>query len=142
MQLFLKVLELILPAGALALERWTTMPDEQGNNEMNDQSTNLPEDGDEGGMLSGKKTQMAMGAAATLGLLLLYKLRQKMQTTEDPEGYASVQRVKEALRIAQADERRAARRKSNSLGGRRTGNRREHDRDAPGGPGVPDDAAT
>lgn len=118
------------------------MPDEQGNNEMNDQSTNLPENADEGGMLSGKKTQMAMGAAATLGLLLLYKLRQKMQTTEDPEGYASVQRVKEALRIAQADERRAARRKSNSLGGRRTENRREHDRDAPGGTGTSDDSAT
>lgn len=124
------------------------MPDQQGNNEMDDQSTNLPENEGEGegegesSMLSGKKTQLAMGAAATLGLLLLYKLRQKIQTTEDPEGYASVQRVKEALRNAQADERRAARRKTNSVGGRRSANRREQDRAAPEGASVPDDAAT
>lgn len=120
------------------------MQDQQGNNEMDDQSTSLPENekgGEgEGGMLSGKTTQLAMGAAATLGLLLLYKLRQKIQTTEDPEGYASVQRVKEALRNAQADERRAARRKTNSVGGRRTGNRREHDREGTDGTGTLDDS--
>lgn len=107
---------------------------------MDDETKSPPEgEPDEGGILSGTKTQLAMGAAATLGLLLLYKLRQKMQTTEDPEGYASVQRVKEALRNAQADERRAARRKSNALGGRRSGNRRAHDREETA---PPDETAT
>lgn len=108
------------------------MSEGQGTQEM-DEETKIPAE-DESGLLSGKKTQMAMGAAATLGLLLLYKLRQKMQTTEDPEGYASVQRVKEALRVAQADERRAARRKSASLGGRRNADRRAQDRNEPDKP--------
>lgn len=101
-------------------------------NDFTEQQDPAPEQPAEAkeGLLTGKTTQIAMGAAATLGVLLLYKLRQKILEKEDPESYQSVQRVKAALKVAEADDRKQARRKKEDpVGGRRVGERRQLDGD-------------
>ncbi|MGN6389316.1 MAG: hypothetical protein ACTHL1_07375 [Burkholderiaceae bacterium] len=102
---------------------------ENDSNERQDPAAEQPAEAKEG-LLSGKTTQIAMGAAATMGLLLLYKLSQKMLEKDDPESYQNVQRIKAALKVAEADARKEARRKRvEPVGGRRTRDRRTAERD-------------
>lgn len=59
-------------------------------------------------MLSEHKGKLAIGAAATLGLMIFYNWRQKKLSEEDPEAYAAVKRVKESIK-ADANQAKRAR---------------------------------
>lgn len=80
--------------------------------DINNPQDNPPEDTPASGaappkdnMLAGTKTQLAMGAAATLGVMILYKLRTKMLAKEDPESYAQVREITAAVRDYERNER-------------------------------------
>lgn len=63
-------------------------------------SANLLADSLEQGkaMLNEHKGKLAMGVAATLGLMVFYKWREKNLAEEDPEEYARLQRIKAVVR--------------------------------------------
>jgi hypothetical protein len=61
---------------------------------------------DAGSVLSNHKGKLAIGVAATLGLLIFYNLRQKKLPEEDPEGFARLQRIKESVKAAGSAEKR------------------------------------
>ena len=48
-------------------------------------------------LLNEHKGKLAIGAAATLGLMVYYKWRDKKLAEEDPEEYARLQRIKAAV---------------------------------------------
>jgi hypothetical protein len=49
-------------------------------------------------ILSEHKGKLAIGVAATLGLMIYYKWREKSLSKEDPEAYARLQRIKDSVR--------------------------------------------
>lgn len=51
-----------------------------------------------GSMLSSSKTQLAIGVAATLGVMIFYKWRERQLAEKDPEEYARLQRIKASVR--------------------------------------------
>lgn len=53
-------------------------------------------------MLSEHKGKLAIGVAATLGIMIFYNWRQKQLPKEDPEAYARLQRFKESIKADQA----------------------------------------
>jgi hypothetical protein len=63
-------------------------------------SSNLLSDSFEQGktMLNEHKGKLAIGVAATLGLMVFYKWREKKLAEEDPEEYARLQRIKALVR--------------------------------------------
>jgi hypothetical protein len=50
-----------------------------------------------GGMLSSSKTQLAIGVAATLGVMVFYKWREKQLAKKEPEEYARLKRIKASV---------------------------------------------
>lgn len=90
-------------------------------------NANAPQEGP----LSGKTTQLAMGAAATIGIMILYKLRAKMLAKEDPETYAQVREISAAVRHADKVERsgqdRRKHRSANQASSDRRGSERRED---------------
>jgi hypothetical protein len=56
-----------------------------------------------GSMLSNSKTQLAIGVAATLGVMIFYKWREKQLAEKDPEEYARLQRIKASVRSGEND---------------------------------------
>jgi hypothetical protein len=48
--------------------------------------------------LSDHKGKLAIGVAATLGLIVFYKWRERRLAKEDPEAYARLQRLKASVR--------------------------------------------
>lgn len=48
--------------------------------------------------LSNHKGKLAMGVAATLGVMIFYSWREKKLAKEDPENYARLQRLKSLVR--------------------------------------------
>ncbi|WP_154652083.1 hypothetical protein [Noviherbaspirillum massiliense] len=57
-------------------------------------------------LLSEHKGKLAIGAAATLGLMIFYNWRQKKLAEEDPEAYARLQRVKDSLKAEEQNSKR------------------------------------
>jgi uncharacterized protein HemX len=55
-------------------------------------------------LLSEHKGKLAIGVAATLGLMVFYNWRQKNLSKEDPEGYARLQRFKNSIKATAAPE--------------------------------------
>jgi len=49
-------------------------------------------------ILSEHKGKLAIGVAATLGIMIFYNWRQKQLSKEDPEEYARLQRIKDSVR--------------------------------------------
>jgi len=49
-------------------------------------------------LLNEHKGKLAIGVAATLGLMVFYKWREKKLAEEDPEEYARLQRIKAVVR--------------------------------------------
>jgi hypothetical protein len=54
-------------------------------------------------MLSNHKTHLAIGVAATLGIMIFYNWREKRLAKKDPEGYARLQRLKASVRSGDID---------------------------------------
>jgi hypothetical protein len=54
-------------------------------------------------MLSSHKTHLAIGVAATLGIMIFYNWREKRLAKKDPEGYARLQRLKASVRSGDID---------------------------------------
>ncbi len=54
-------------------------------------------------MLNEHKGKLAIGVAATLGLMVFYKWREKKLAEEDPEEYARLQRIKAVVREQEND---------------------------------------
>lgn len=54
-------------------------------------------------MLNEHKGKLAIGVAATLGLMVFYKWREKKLAEEDPEEYARLQRIKAVVREQDVD---------------------------------------
>lgn len=61
-------------------------------------------------ILNEHKGKLAIGVAATLGLMVFYKWREKKLAEEDPEEYARLQRIKAVVREEEANDNRAVRR--------------------------------
>lgn len=59
-------------------------------------------------VLDEHKGKLAIGAAATLGLMVYYKWREKRLAKEDPEEYARLQRLKAVVRVDGPDKSQAA----------------------------------
>ncbi|WP_334188079.1 hypothetical protein [Noviherbaspirillum sp.] len=59
-------------------------------------------------VLDEHKGKLAIGAAATLGLMVYYKWREKRLAKEDPEEYARLQRLKAVVRVDGPDKSEAA----------------------------------
>jgi hypothetical protein len=53
-------------------------------------------------LLDAHKGKLAVGVAATLGLMIYYNLKKKKLPEEDPEGYARLQKLKDSLRAETA----------------------------------------
>ncbi len=87
--------------------------------------SSLPSMGDLAGMLDGHKGKLAIGVAATLGLMVFYSWREKKLAAEDPEAHALHQKSKAIVKAAEtrtgrrrealADEREAAARKAGAV---------------------------
>jgi hypothetical protein len=77
-----------------------------------DESTSgkLLADGIEQGktLLNEHKGKLAIGVAATLGLMVFYKWREKKLAEEEPEEYARLQRIKAVVREEEANANRTA----------------------------------
>ncbi|MEN3296729.1 MAG: hypothetical protein V7642_5982 [Burkholderiales bacterium] len=54
------------------------------------------------GVLKENKGKLAIGVAATLGLMIFYNWRQKNLPKEDPEAYARLQRIKNSVKADDA----------------------------------------
>jgi hypothetical protein len=54
-------------------------------------------------ILSNHKTHLAIGVAATLGIMIFYNWREKRMAKNDPEGYARLQRLKASVRSGEID---------------------------------------
>lgn len=54
-------------------------------------------------ILSDRKTHLAIGVAATLGLMVFYSWREKNLAKTDPEEYARIQRIKASVRNTDKD---------------------------------------
>jgi len=75
---------------------------------MESTSSSVPEQPDDkpvaqtdntiGSILSSSKTQLAIGVAATLGVMVFYKWREKQLAKKDPEEYARLKRIKASVR--------------------------------------------
>lgn len=82
------------------------LPDEEGAGVSDASSSNeaapgnLLADSIEQGktLLNEHKGKLAIGVAATLGLMVFYKWRDKKLAEEDPEEYARLQRIKAVVR--------------------------------------------
>lgn len=81
------------------------------------------------GMLSGPKTQLALGAAATLGIMLLYRMGKKTLATQDPESHLAIEKVKAALKESANERRKESRRPREGDTERRENERRSKVRD-------------
>lgn len=53
-------------------------------------------------MLGDHKGKLALGVAATLGLMVFYKWREKRLAKEDPDEHARLQRMKAAVRAGES----------------------------------------
>lgn len=58
-------------------------------------------------ILNEHKGKLAIGAAATLGLMIFYNWRQKKLAEEDPEAFAAIQKVRESIKAEPSRNRRA-----------------------------------
>ncbi len=58
--------------------------------------------------LNAHKGKLAIGVAATLGLMIYYNWREKKLAKTDPDEYARLQRLKAGLRAEEADSQPAA----------------------------------
>jgi hypothetical protein len=58
--------------------------------------------GEIAGVLNEHKGKLAIGVAATLGLMIFYNWRQKNLPKEDPEAYARLQRIKNSVKADDA----------------------------------------
>ncbi|GAC1406776.1 MAG: hypothetical protein NVSMB6_03500 [Burkholderiaceae bacterium] len=58
----------------------------------------LPSAGDSTGLLAEHKGKLAIGVAATLGLMVYYGWREKRLAKSDPQEYARLQRIKAVVR--------------------------------------------
>lgn len=54
-------------------------------------------------LLSEHKGKLAIGVAATLGIMIFYNWREKRLAKNDPEGYARLQRLKASVRTDETD---------------------------------------
>ena len=54
-------------------------------------------------LLSEHKGKLAIGVAATLGIMVFYNWREKRLAKKDPEGYARLQRLKASVRTDETD---------------------------------------
>jgi hypothetical protein len=54
-------------------------------------------------LLSEHKGKLAIGVAATLGIMIFYNWREKRLAKKDPEGYARLQRLKALVRTDETD---------------------------------------
>ncbi len=82
------------------------MPETAEPNESDEASPgSLIADGLEQGktLLNEHKGKLAIGVAATLGLMVFYKWREKKLAEEDPEEYARLQRIKAVVREEEAN---------------------------------------
>jgi hypothetical protein len=52
-------------------------------------------------LLNEHKGKLAIGVAATLGIMVFYKWREKLLAKEDPEDYARLQRLKAGVRTGE-----------------------------------------
>lgn len=55
------------------------------------------------GLLSEHKGKLAVGVAATLGMLIYYGWRQRNLPKEDPEAYAQLQRIRDRVKADETD---------------------------------------
>jgi hypothetical protein len=53
-------------------------------------------------LLNEHKGKLAIGVAATLGIMVFYKWREKLLAKEDPEDYARLQRLKAGVRTGES----------------------------------------
>lgn len=66
---------------------------------MNDEAeSNTSNTSEARSALSNHKGKLAIGAAATLGIMVFYNWREKKLAKEDPENYARLQRLKTLVR--------------------------------------------
>jgi hypothetical protein len=63
--------------------------------------SNLPSVNELAGMLDNHKGKLAIGVAATLGLMVFYSWREKKLAKEDPEAHALHQKSKAIVRAAE-----------------------------------------
>ncbi|MDQ9171943.1 hypothetical protein Q8A64_16130 [Oxalobacteraceae bacterium R-40] len=86
-----------------------TTPEESASVES--EAGNLLSDSLEQGktLLNEHKGKLAIGVAATLGLMVFYKWREKKLAEEDPEEYARLQRIKAVVREQDAGGNKAVR---------------------------------
>jgi len=67
-----------------------------------DAQAEAPTESTVGGILSSSKTQLAIGVAATLGVMVFYKWREKQLAKKEPEEYARLQRIKASVRARES----------------------------------------
>jgi len=67
-------------------------------------------------ILSDRKTHLAIGVAATLGLMVFYSWREKNLAKTDPEEYARIQRIKASVRNTGKDSQAQAHKSGKSFG--------------------------
>ena len=79
----------------------TAEPDESGEATPGNLLTDSLEQGKT--LLNEHKGKLAIGVAATLGLMVFYKWREKKLAEEDPEEYARLQRIKAVVREEEAN---------------------------------------
>jgi predicted negative regulator of RcsB-dependent stress response len=63
-----------------------------------DRSANSGASADSKNILSDNKGKLAIGVAATLGIMIFYNWRQKKLSKEDPEAYARLQKIKNSVK--------------------------------------------
>lgn len=60
---------------------------------------------DSKGILSEHKGKLAIGVAATLGVMIYYNWRQKNLPKEDPEAYARLKRLKDSIKASETQQK-------------------------------------
>lgn len=77
----------------------TELPDADRN-----AAAGAPVPADSKNILSEHKGKLAIGVAATLGVMIFYSWRQKNLPKEDPEGYARLQRIKDSMKADESQQ--------------------------------------
>jgi hypothetical protein len=81
--------------------------DGNANGNANGAESSLPSVSQLAGMLDDHKGKLAIGVAATLGLMVFYSWREKRLAKEDPEAHALHQRSKAIVKAAETEAGRA-----------------------------------
>lgn len=97
----------LLPAGSEPNKNNKTMESEAPTESAETTETTEPAEATIAGadlpaLLDAHKGKLAVGVAATLGLMIYYNLKKKKLPEEDPEGYARLQKLKDSLRAETA----------------------------------------